>query len=149
MPEDSAAPAVNEQETTVKSEALAAFLNGNKVNKKDALAIALTELASDLVKEQVAKFKPVLLAGYREFQKQSSDIRKLEEKPDVPAVKSLTGEVVVPAGFSEATLKKIREAKEAFTKLTKALIKALEQADIGDLQNLTKGGGKPESPSGS
>lgn len=85
-----------------------------------------------LVKETVDKRKAVAVQGYAEYAKLEKELLKLKADQ---LIYDENG-AVIQQGFKKETVDAIKKTKEKMEKLNRAIDKALDKNDWGDLTNL-------------
>lgn len=93
--------------------------------------------------EELDRRKNLLINGAKKLKELDIEVKKAS-KPDAKTFDA-SGRVLTEA-FTEASAKKLKEAREKFDKLNKAMEKAVNDADFEPLDKALKGGGDKPAP---
>jgi chaperonin cofactor prefoldin len=94
------------------------------------------EVVSRRAATEVNRRADLIANGLAKYDTMEKELKAL--KPDIPAVLRSDGEVLVDDGFTKKTIEARKKLTARLEKLEKAINKALEARDYGDLQNLVK-----------
>lgn len=102
-----------------------------------------TNVINSLVNKELDRRADAIVKGLDSFNKLNLEIKKV--KPDVVAFDA-DGKQIGEGTYTKAAADKLKQSKEKAGKIERALNKALENGDYGDLFNLNSNSGNNDSP---